>query len=676
MPNSLHLRSFQSLRPFTAVLPRILAAGLLGGASLLGGCSDETVTKSHSFDVAFQAAAKEALATTDAFSTDPSQTALTRLTSLAGELKSLTGATQSQTDAARALAASLYRKIGAAQFARARGIEQDECTARAVALALADSAARLEGLATGFENADIDANRADPEALRDDHSARGQTIRAVAAQGAAQLTELERQIEAMHASVGRLETDAAVLLLKARQSGATAGYPFVAEAARLTADASAMKVSMSAIVAQLDAAAPLVQLASLSGETSTAIADAAESQLDQLSKLEGALDAQAKSARELSGRMRDSAIATLAQIDAERAGPLADTYTAASDALDQSATLARGGSSNDALAMEIHIERAQIMLSALRGMTDQAREYAMLSNTGTLFGGEARFATQVNALKADAETRITALREQLLAGIDATQSLGEDAQSVATKKWFEDAKKSADALNVDTLFAPPAPIAVASPATTPKATAAKPSALGSGSAGASGFPTPADLAAALNASRVDPKADPTKVFSASSAGGKAMLSVLSLVMKEMIPLREAVAKKFGVEALGAIGSIGEGMGIPSSAMNSTADLTVGEIDGDNGTLVGGDASLPIVKTPTGWLVDFNALLESSGADMTQMEQMAPMMKAGMAMMMPMLKKAIAGVVAEVESGEIADAAGIGPALEKAMAESMGLGRGG
>ncbi len=676
MPNSLSLRSSSSSRPFAGALHSVLAASLLGTATLLSGCSDETVTKSHAFDVAFQAATKEALATTDAFSSDASGAALTRLASLASELKSLSGATQAQTDAAQSLAASLYRKVAAAQFARAQDFEQAEATARALALARADAAALLEGIAASYERAEFAANREAATALRDESGQRGQTVRAVAAQGAGALAELTRQIEEMQAVVARLETEAAVLLLKARQSGATAGYPFVAEAARLTADASAMKVSMSAVVAQLDDAAPMVQLASLAGETSSAISGAAESQLEQLNKLEAALAAQAKLAQALAMQMRDSAVATLAQVEAERAGPLAEAYAAANDALDQCTSLARGGNANDALAMQVHIERAQLVLSALRGMTEQAREYAMLSNAGALFGGEAKFATQVDALKANAETRIASFREQLQAGVDATQSLGEDPQSVATKKWFEESKKNADALDVKTMFAPPEPVAVAAPVAAPKSNAAKPSTSGGASASASGYPSPAELATAINASRLDPRADISKNFSASSAGGKAMLSVLGTVMKEMIPLREAVAKKFGPDALAAIGSIGDGMGIPSSAMNGTTELSVGDINGDNGTLVGGDASLPIVKTSSGWLVDFNALLESTGADMTQMEQMAPMMKAGMAMMMPMMKKAVAGVVAKINSGEITDAAGVGTALQEAMTAGMGMGRGG
>ncbi|MSR40480.1 MAG: hypothetical protein EXS10_01050 [Phycisphaerales bacterium] len=677
MLNSLTLARSTSARPFarnlagfpTGLLAGILAIGLLGSATLLGGCSDETVVKAQAFDAAFNAAAQKALATTDAFSNDPNSAALDQLKSLAAELSTLSGATENQSNAARALAASLYRKVGSAQLARAQGFEQDENTTRELALALADAAATLDGVAASYESADFTSTRNAATALRDQSEQIAQFARAGAGAATAQLGELDRQIAAVNSTIARLETESAVLLLKARQSGATAGYPFVAESARLTADASALKVSMSKLVAQLDAAAPLVQLASLKGEGSTSVQGAAESELDQLRALDGVLGEQAKLAHTLAGQLRDHSVATLERIEAERAGPLAEAYTAAVEALDQCSSLTRGSDASDALAMEVHVERTQLALSALRGMTEQARGYAVLANSGALFGGDAKYATQLDALKKSATERITALREQLQLSLDATQALGEDPQSVATKKWFDDAKKSADALDVEKLFTPPAPVEVA--AAKPAAKPAKRSTLGSATAAATGFPTPEALAAAMNALRLDPRGDPTKCFSASSAGGQAMLGVMGPLLKELMPLREAVAEKFGAEALATIVDVGASMGMPSIGGLGSAELKVGEVSGDTGTLTDGTSTMPIMKIASGWLVDFNGMLEASGTDMAQMEQMAPMMKAGMAMVMPMMKKATASVIAQIKSGAITDPSAIGPAFEEALKSSMG-----
>ena len=649
-----------------------LAVGVISGATLLTGCGDPTIASARAFDARFNALAEAAASANDAFSAEADATSLSTLKQLANEVSGLNGATAGQTEAAQTLAASLFRKVASAELARAIRFEQDESTARALAVALANGAASLDGIASSYDNVDLSNTQASATTLRDRSQQIAQIARSGVAAIAAPLAALERQIQAMNANIAQLETESAVLLLKARQAGPATGLPFVEESARLTAEASALKVSMSGIVAQFDATAPMAQFAALSGETATSVNAAAESELDQLNQLKGVLSDQSKLARNLANQMRDRAVETTQRIDAERAGPLADAYAAATEALDKCSGLARG-SAGDALQLEVHVERAQLAMSALRGMTEQARVYAVLANSGPLFGGEAKYAASLDALKASATERLTAMREQITAGVDATQMLGEDARATATKKWFNDAKKNADALDVEKLFTPPAPVEVAIVA--PVKRTLSPSS-GATASATTGFPTPEALAAAMNAARLDPAADPMRCFTASSAGGKAMLSVMGPMMKEMIPLRKAVAAKFGPEALSALGDIGAGMGLPGVTSGGTGDVSVGDISGDTGTLTSGTTSMPIVKTATGWFVDFNATLEASGADLAQMEQMAPMMKAGFAMVMPMLKKAIASVTAKVESGEITDAADVGPALEEAMSAGMpGGGRG-
>ena len=650
----------------------VLAVGVISGATLLTGCGDPTIASARAFDARFNALAEAAASANDAFSAEADATSLSTLKQLANEVSGLNGATAGQTEAAQTLAASLFRKVASAELARAIRFEQDESTARALAVALANGAASLDGIASSYDNVDLSNTQASATTLRDRSQQIAQIARSGVAAIAAPLAALERQIQAMNANIAQLETESAVLLLKARQAGPATGLPFVEESARLTAEASALKVSMSGIVAQFDATAPMAQFAALSGETATSVNAAAESELDQLNQLKGVLSDQSKLARNLANQMRDRAVETTQRIDAERAGPLADAYAAATEALDKCSGLARG-SAGDALQLEVHVERAQLAMSALRGMTEQARVYAILANSGPLFGGEAKYAASLDALKASATERLTAMREQITAGVDATQMLGEDARATATKKWFNDAKKNADALDVEKLFTPPAPVEVAIVAPVKRTLSASSGATASATAG---FPTPEALAAAMNAARLDPAADPMRCFTASSAGGKAMLSVMGPMMKEMIPLRKAVAAKFGPEALSALGDIGAGMGLPGVTSGGTGDVSVGDISGDTGTLTSGTTSMPIVKTATGWFVDFNATLEASGADLAQMEQMAPMMKAGFAMVMPMLKKAIASVTAKVESGEITDAADVGPALEEAMSAGMpGMGRG-
>ena len=653
-------------------LSAVLAVGFISGATLLTGCGDPTIASARAFDARFNALAEAAASANDAFSAEADATSLSTLKQLANEVSGLNGATAGQTEAAQTLAASLFRKVASAELARAIRFEQDESTARALAVALANGAASLDGIASSYDNVDLSNTQASATTLRDRSQQIAQIARSGVAAIAAPLAALERQIQAMNANIAQLETESAVLLLKARQAGPATGLPFVEESARLTAEASALKVSMSGIVAQFDATAPMAQFAALSGETATSVNAAAESELDQLNQLKGVLSDQSKLARNLANQMRDRAVETTQRIDAERAGPLADAYAAATEALDKCSGLARG-SAGDALQLEVHVERAQLAMSALRGMTEQARVYAVLANSGPLFGGEAKYAASLDALKASATERLTAMREQITAGVDATQMLGEDARATATKKWFNDAKKNADALDVEKLFTPPAPVEVAIVA--PVKRTLSPSS-GATASATTGFPTPEALAAAMNAARLDPAADPMRCFTASSAGGKAMLSVMGPMMKEMIPLRKAVAAKFGPEALSALGDIGAGMGLPGVTSGGTGDVSVGDISGDTGTLTSGTTSMPIVKTATGWFVDFNATLEASGADLAQMEQMAPMMKAGFAMVMPMLKKAIASVTAKVESGEITDAADVGPALEEAMSAGMpGMGRG-
>ena len=653
-------------------LSAVLAVGFISGATLLTGCGDPTIASARAFDARFNALAEAAASANDAFSAEADATSLSTLKQLANEVSGLNGATAGQTEAAQTLAASLFRKVASAELARAIRFEQDESTARALAVALANGAASLDGIASSYDNVDLSNTQASATTLRDRSQQIAQIARSGVAAIAAPLAALERQIQAMNANIAQLETESAVLLLKARQAGPATGLPFVEESARLTAEASALKVSMSGIVAQFDATAPMAQFAALSGETATSVNAAAESELDQLNQLKGVLSDQSKLARNLANQMRDRAVETTQRIDAERAGPLADAYAAATEALDKCSGLARG-SAGDALQLEVHVERAQLAMSALRGMTEQARVYAVLANSGPLFGGEAKYAASLDALKASATERLTAMREQITAGVDATQMLGEDARATATKKWFNDAKKNADALDVEKLFTPPAPVEVAIVA--PVKRTLSPSS-GATASATTGFPTPEALAAAMNAARLDPAADPMRCFTASSAGGKAMLSVMGPMMKEMIPLRKAVAAKFGPEALSALGDIGAGMGLPGVTSGGTGDVSVGDISGDTGTLTSGTTSMPIVKTATGWFVDFNATLEASGADLAQMEQMAPMMKAGFAMVMPMLKKAIASVTAKVESGEITDAADVGPALEEAMSAGMpGGGRG-
>lgn len=662
--------SFLSLaagqREIASGLPRSLLAACVAtalSASLLVGCGDPKLAEQAKFEKEFNTVASSyesaVRGNTALLSSNPSSESVAALRALAEQAKALSGGTAAQQEAATQLAASMYRTAGSIELARVSRIEAEQEIARSVAFNASLLAADLDAIGAAAEALDYSNATAVPEAMKSATANATRTLQEEVRTLERPLGQLVAEISSRTAELARLESEAAVSMRRARESSAKIAEDYVNEAARIQEEARGVRNTLAEKTIEADDKAIALNLTQVELESVKAVQAAATEALDFVSGFRAEVDGAATKVRDLAAELKKKSDAIMKSIAEERAGALKSAYEAAAADFANAASSTGSSPASDALRTALMSEELRLKVTEVLGLGSHGR---MLAATG---------GSDLAALKSQAETAITALKEKAAAAADAMAAIS-DEKLAELKASIDETKKMADGLSVDTLLAPPAL------AEKPK-TAKKSSGAGSTGRSMSGDTGDRveDIEAWVGQYNAAVESKPSSavemmlaVMDDSTSIGKAMKDMSAPMMSAMAPLYDAMQAKFGTTKLELGGGGMGGGGMAAGLGSGVSSLEKVSVDADRAVFKDGNGQETVfVKTDAGWKVDLTSALEAQGMSAEQFEQMLPMLQGMMGPMMGLMKKAAADVAAKIESGEITSADDAGAAMQAAIQEA-------
>ena len=662
--------SFLSLaagqREIASGLPRSLLAACVAtalSASLLVGCGDPKLAEQAKFEKEFNTVASSyesaVRGNTALLSSNPSSESVAALRALAEQAKALSGGTAAQQEAATQLAASMYRTAGSIELARVSRIEAEQEIARSVAFNASLLAADLDAIGAAAEALDYSNATAVPEAMKSATANATRTLQEEVRTLERPLGQLVAEISSRTAELARLESEAAVSMRRARESSAKIAEDYVNEAARIQEEARGVRNTLAEKTIEADDKAIALNLTQVELESVKAVQAAATEALDFVSGFRAEVDGAATKVRDLAAELKKKSDAIMKSIAEERAGALKSAYEAAAADFANAASSTGSSPASDALRTALMSEELRLKVTEVLGLGSHGR---MLAATG---------GSDLAALKSQAETAITALKEKAAAAADAMAAIS-DEKLAELKASIDETKKMADGLSVDTLLAPPAL------AEKPK-TAKKSSGAGSTGRSMSGDTGDRveDIEAWVGQYNAAVESKPSSavemmlaVMDDSTSIGKAMKEVTAPMLSAMAPLYDAMDAKFGTTKLELGGGGMGGGGMAAGLGSGVSSLEKVSVDADRAVFKDGNGQETVfVKTDAGWKVDLTSALEAQGMSAEQFEQMLPMLQGMMGPMMGLMKKAAAEVAAKIESGEITSADDAGAAMQAAIQEA-------
>jgi hypothetical protein len=662
--------SFLSLaagqREIASGLPRSLLAACVAtalSASLLVGCGDPKLAEQAKFEKEFNTVASSyesaVRGNTALLSSNPSSESVAALRALAEQAKALSGGTAAQQEAATQLAASMYRTAGSIELARVSRIEAEQEIARSVAFNASLLAADLDAIGAAAEALDYSNATAVPEAMKSATANATRTLQEEVRTLERPLGQLVAEISSRTAELARLESEAAVSMRRARESSAKIAEDYVNEAARIQEEARGVRNTLAEKTIEADDKAIALNLTQVELESVKAVQAAATEALDFVSGFRAEVDGAATKVRDLAAELKKKSDAIMKSIAEERAGALKSAYEAAAADFANAASSTGSSPASDALRTALMSEELRLKVTEVLGLGSHGR---MVAATG---------GSDLAALKSQAETAITALKEKAAAAADAMAAIS-DEKLAELKASIDETKKMADGLSVDTLLAPPAL------AEKPK-TAKKSSGAGSTGRSMSGDAADRidDIEAWVGQYNAAVESKPSSavemmlaVMDDSTSIGKAMKDMSAPMMSAMAPLYDAMQAKFGTTKLELGGGGMGGGGMAAGLGSGVSSLEKVSVDADRAVFKDANGQETVfVKTDAGWKVDLTSALEAQGMSAEQFEQMLPMVQGMMGPMMGLMKKAAADVAAKIESGEITSADDAGAAMQAAIQEA-------
>ena len=633
--------SFVSSRPLAT-----LVAGCIASV-LLVACEDPAVEKQRVFEREFNEVTT-AYATTlggrpDLLSGEPTDESINALRQVGERAKQLTIGTPGQINAARGLAASVYRTTAAIEIARAKTIESALDVERRLAIGYGQIAADLEAIADAAQNLDLGEARGTATGSRDAaaRAARESQEKVRGLEGPA--SELNGKIARGTARLNELGQEVAVLLRKARELTPSAGLEFVEQASNIKAEARtlSLKTSNDQIEAAKLTGEATVESASLRGHQ--ALQSSATAALELLNNFDADLDSQAAKAREMAAEMRRSAESLMKSIADTRNGSLKAAYAAAETDLAN----CNADADSDALRWTIASEELRMYGAQVDGLVAHGRALGGMGGAG------------LADIKTAAQTAMATLKEKAAAASDTFASMGEDPSVAGLKAYADSMKKLAES-SVDSLMAPPKVADAAAPKAGAKSGSKSSGRSMSGASGARVDDVEAFVAQMNDADPVTAAEMMLSVMDDSTAEGKAIKSMTSQTLSAMGDLMKAMIETWGEDSLAKLGpAAGAGMG-------SKSDYSKKSISDDEAVFVDDEGQeLIFRKTSAGWKNDVAASMPPE--QLEQVKQMGPML----AMIMAPMSKAGKAVAVRIRAGEFSSPEEVAAALAEEMQKSGG-----
>ncbi len=635
--------SFVSSRPLAT-----LVAGCIASV-LLVACEDPAVEKQRAFERAFSEVTAAYASTLggrpDLLSGEPTDESINALRQVGERAKQLTTGTPGQINAARGLAASVYRTTAAIEIARAKSIETALDVERRLAIGYGQIATDLEAIADAAQNLDLSDARGTATGDRDAaaRSAREAQEAVRGLEGPA--SELNGKIARGTARLNELGQEVAVLLRKARELTPSAGLEFVEQAANIKAEARtlSLKTSNEQIEANKLTGEAAVESAKLRGHQ--ALQAAATDALELLNNFDADLDSQAAKAREMATEMRRSAESLMKSIADTRNGALKAAYAAAETDLGN----CNADADSDALRWTVASEELRMYGAQVDGLVAHGRALAGMGGAG------------LSEIKSAAQAAMATLKEKATAASDTFANMGEDPSVAGLKAYADSMKKLAES-SVDSLMAPPKVADAAAPKAGPKTGSKSSGRSMSGATGARVDDVEAFVAQMNDADPVTAAEMMLSVMDDSTADGKAIKSMTSQTLGAMGDLMKAMIETWGEDSLSKLGpAAGAGAG-----MASQSDYSKKSISDDAAVFVNEEGQeLIFRKTSAGWKHDVAASMPAE--QLEQVKQMGPML----AMIMAPMGKAGKAVAVRIRAGEFSSPEEVAAALAQEMQKAGG-----
>lgn len=628
-------------------------AGLFLVAPLLWGCEDSAARQQAAAQQVINrvATAYGDLHLTAGVADDPAELekAVGQLTSYAGEVDRLTGASPGQQAAAAALAASMRADAARLQAARLTMLEGDQRGARSVAQSMIDVAVVLDAIARADESFDPRAEITQLDALR--------------RQAQEELREIERRVANLDGPIAgvmaenaqrreqaaQLDQVARDLKRRAVDAGPADGFPFIEQAADKRREADRLRIQMAYGDIELAELEPKRDMATRSAEALRQLISTIESASKGLESTAADARAQASASRERVSTLRnalDDLLRAMQTVYADEMAPLYERTNAEFESAASLAARSSGGSSANAALLTAQIRQSQADLEWTRaaGLEGTAALLSRLINESAL-GQREMVRTMLDDVTAARTAALDRTKELLASAAESIGMAGGDSAAVAaTLANIERTLAALSGQSVDTS-----------------------SQGGSMSGGRAGTGVPAPMVASTGAESPEEilalfqsmeEGDPDgmrRVFpylKASRNETRQLISAMRFLVDDLADLHASLRDTFGEEGL-AEGAQATGQRIrpehfkTASIVEQTANrATIG------GPMLTGDDQVFLVRSGGKWFIDAESMF---GNPDPQAQAMASMLGA-YEQVRPMILAASEETAARVRAGEFPDAA--------------------
>jgi len=583
------------------------------------------------------------------------------LRAAAGRAQGIAGASAGQQQAAAALVASARTQAALLELGRLNQLESSARAQRALALSLARAALWMQDY--------IDAH--DKAAVTEASSALALTetdAKSVMRERTTFHDELAQKVQDLEQAHTDALQQAQALMQEAeatRQRGLSAGRGEITliaeEAGRQRDDARTFQTRAAEAEADKATEGSRLRLAAGDAESARRRAETIAKAIEALELLAGQYDETGVTGGEVIANLRERIAESLEASNPEQSEQWTqgvERLTGDLEAADGAASQANG---TPMLRHQLDIAKARTLLAR----SDAALQHALVTHA---LAGNAAFASTASTLEEQATASLTKAQEFARQAIEAYTAAKDGIsgsgdptpESAALAVTIERAIATIGTPSLDAPTTPKPRTARAPAAQSAPAAEAEPAAEVA-SSNTPPFATVEGLVAFLNGAGGDPTAlvRAAEVYQASSPEGQAFVDAISGLTVAVAEVQLAAKEKFGSTSLGPMGDqmTTAGRGTAKIVESSESSATI-EMGGPAGSI-----NLVAAKSDSGWKIDGDATL--AGMPEAQRAQMV----VGLSMMSPMVD-AFRSIAKQVRDGEIADAAGIGTAIMRAMQESM------
>jgi prefoldin subunit 5 len=646
-------------RSIASVNGQFLAASMLALLPL-AGCGDSDVEAKVSATNEIVAQTRAGTAAAEGITVENRETRATNLESLASKTSQI-GGTNDQKAAVGILSAEMLMTAGSLLNAHLRDMEIQASQERALIGAAADAAATLEAIAEADAKLSLGSDREFLKRSRENAEAALKTLQSKIKELETPIGDLRKNVETRREKLVELQKKADDLRRQANDAGASAGFQYVEQSADVKMNAAQLRATIAGDELNLFELEPELNRANVALTGAQSVVSAADTATQALENFSSELTTNAKKLGEAAEKLRETTQTALDALNAQLEGPMTTTFEKATALFEAAArNAARGGAGREfseagaQAKLDAEANLATLGANRVASLNAQIALFEQLASAGSLFGGEAKQKSAIEALSTKRDEALTQTKERFTALLETLNGMDAEKTSVARMKASVESMLA-------TLEGKGA--AASGDSASGGQSAAAPAALIKLSTGAASPNAIIELFNAAKGSYSNEVAASRQVWAFRDKQRADFLGGMLTMAEGMVPLANALDSKFGNGSASRVfQSVNDGQG----GFSGTSEYSLK--DTPNGSVLTvksemGTAELPIVKEGNWYFVVadpiYDMLPEDTRAQLAPIVAQAAQLKVALPMMLQ-------PIVDQINSGAIADADAVATMLKAAQ----------